>query len=341
MKKIVLLLTLCFAAVACKKNDVQFTYSPEAPAAGETVKFSNLSSAGEEWAWSFGDGATSSLKSPSHIYKQPGTYRVVLKVDNNSSWTATQEITVHDTVPTFVCEDSVFYIYRDYTFTANVYNPYNFEVKYQWAFPLNTQYVVFADDDLTGPTLHVYFTQAIAAPIALNVIMHGDTTWVEKIFAVQDRATNSIALRTPDGDYRQRVFGDRAEAAKLDASTKELLDAEQDVEQTYNGKTFTLADLEASCPGIKGFHIANRKIYYRANGLWVANLDGSYPVQIDPEECFAMTLDMTDDRIYWANAKGVWHMPFIGSNNNQFVTVPQSLNTMTNVTTLASDGELK
>ena len=111
---------LCCALMACKKNSIDFSYSPETPRAGETVTFSNLSTSGEEWEWTFGDGSTATLKSPTHVYKKPGTYRVVLKVDKKTSWTATKEITVFDTVPTFVCEDSVFTIYTDYTFTANV-----------------------------------------------------------------------------------------------------------------------------------------------------------------------------------------------------------------------------
>ena len=103
MKKIWIILTLCCALVACKKNTVDFSYSPGEPRAGEVVKFSNLSSSGEDWSWSFGDGAVSTVKSPSHTYKKPGTYRVTLKVDDKSSWTATKELTVYDTIPTFVC----------------------------------------------------------------------------------------------------------------------------------------------------------------------------------------------------------------------------------------------
>jgi hypothetical protein len=53
-----------------------------------------------------------------------------------------------------------------------------------------------------------------------------------------------------------------------------------------------------------------------------------------------MTLDTYDNRIYWANAEGVWYMPFVGSDNNKFVTVPTKLNEMNNVTKIAADGKL-
>ena len=77
---------VCCALIACKKIEVDFSYSPTAPTAGQTVKFTNHSSSGEDWLWSFGDGATSTLRSPSHVYKHNGTYRVSLKVDNKKKW---------------------------------------------------------------------------------------------------------------------------------------------------------------------------------------------------------------------------------------------------------------
>lgn len=329
MKRIYTVLTICCALVACKKVDVNFTYAPEAPRAGEKVQFTNNSSSGEDWEWTFGDGTSSTLKSPSHTYKQPGTYRVILKVDKKNSLTYTQELKVYDTIPTFTCADSTFYIYKDYTFTACVYNPYNYEISYLWS------------DGSTESSLSMYFEEAVQTTLGLYVVLNGDTTFIEKTFDVQDRATNSMLLRTSDGDYRQRIFGDRAEAAKPDAIAKTLLDAEQDTMQIYNGYAFYLSDLKTVFPNLEGFHIANRKIYYRADGLWVANIDGAYPVQIDKLDCAYMTLDTKDNRIYWANDEGVWYMPFVGSDNNKFVSTPVLLNTMTNVIKLAADGEPK
>ena len=326
-------MTLCCALIACKKNHVDFSYSPAEPRAGETVKFTNLSTSGEDWAWAYGDGATSTLRRPSHVYKKPGTYRVVLKVDKKKAWTVSKEITIYDTIPTFVCEDSVFSIYKDYTFTANVYNPYNYTVDLEWTIADSDSLVARNDNSIT-----CYFTQPNdSAEISLQVIMNGDTTLITKRFYIQDHATNSLLLRAGETDYRQRIFGDRAEQYKADAEATPLLDAEQDTAQTYNGYDVRLSELETEFPGIQGFHIANRKIYYRANGLWIANTDGSYQVQIDETECFAMTLDTKDSRIYWANANGVWYLPFIGSDNNKFVTSPTLLNTLTNVTKLAAD----
>lgn len=336
MKKILILLTLCCAAVACKKNEVAFNYSPQNPRAGQVVTFSNLSTSGEEWEWTFGDGVTSTLKSPSHTFKQPGEYSVILKVDKKNSWTAYKKIVVLDTIPTFTVSDTAFYIFRDYTFTAQVYNPYNYDVSFTWYLGDT----VAAKDQAT---LKCFFTKpAEAEKVKLIVVLNRDTTVVERYFRIQDEATNSVLFRTPEADYRQRIFGDRAEDCKIDGSAKTLLDEEQDTLQVYNGDTFRLSELRIALPDLKGFHIAKRKFYYRTStGLWVSNIGGTYAVPIDQTPCYAMTLDMTDNRIYWANEKGIWYMPFVGSDNNKFVTVPVRLNATTNVTKIAVDSSLK
>ena len=330
MKKIVLLLTLCCALIACKKIEVNFSYSPTAPRAGELVQFSNLSSSGEDWEWQYGDGITTTLKSPSHAYKKPGTYVVVLTVDKKSSNRASKEITVYDTIPTFVCNDSVYTIFKDYTFTANFYNPFNYKNTFEWK----------VNDSImdTKESLTTYFVEADdSVTVSLRLTVDTNTFLIKKRFFVEDRTTNSILMRTPEGDYRQRIFGSRAEEAELDVTAADLLDLEQDTAQIYNGYEFRLSELKEVFPALEGFHIASRKIYYRAEGLWVANIDGAYQVQIDSLPCKAMTLDVLDSRIYWANEKGVWYMPFVGSDNNKFVSTPMQLNTFDDVTKLAAD----
>lgn len=70
----------------------QFLDAPESafdgtPVSGEaplTVLFADHSDAGStnitDWQWDFGDGATSLLRNPSHVYAAPGTYTVSLTV---------------------------------------------------------------------------------------------------------------------------------------------------------------------------------------------------------------------------------------------------------------------
>ena len=70
-KKIISCIICVLLMIGCKRVNVDFTYSPASPKAGETVVFTNLSSAGENWAWSFGDNSTSLTKNPNKIYKKP------------------------------------------------------------------------------------------------------------------------------------------------------------------------------------------------------------------------------------------------------------------------------
>lgn len=49
-----------------------------------TVKFENTSSGASSYSWSFGDGATSTEFSPTHVFARMGLYEVVLEVRNGS-----------------------------------------------------------------------------------------------------------------------------------------------------------------------------------------------------------------------------------------------------------------
>lgn len=53
------------------------------------------------WSWTFGDGATSTLQNPNHIYSAPGTYNVTLTVTdtNQNSDTFSQTIVIYGKTP--------------------------------------------------------------------------------------------------------------------------------------------------------------------------------------------------------------------------------------------------
>lgn len=56
-----------------------FTYIPSNPPLSDTVHFTDLSSTdAASWHWDFGDGFTSNLQNPSHIYSSSGTYTITL-----------------------------------------------------------------------------------------------------------------------------------------------------------------------------------------------------------------------------------------------------------------------
>lgn len=58
------------------------------------VEFTNNSAGGESYFWDFGDGNTSILASPSHLYFDPGTYTVVLTVTSASGCVSSDAATI-------------------------------------------------------------------------------------------------------------------------------------------------------------------------------------------------------------------------------------------------------
>lgn len=59
------------------------------------TSFTNTSTGGTSWHWEFGDGNSSNVKDPTHIYQSPGNYTVKLTVTNQCGTTElTQQITV-------------------------------------------------------------------------------------------------------------------------------------------------------------------------------------------------------------------------------------------------------
>ena len=68
-----------------------FTFSPSSPAPGEPVQFTDTSKGSPtSWLWTFGDGATSTLRGPTHTYTGRGPYVVTLTTHGpgGSGWTS-------------------------------------------------------------------------------------------------------------------------------------------------------------------------------------------------------------------------------------------------------------
>ena len=72
---------------------------------GEVVRFTDTSTGKvTEWRWSFGDGAASALRSPTHAWSTPGFYDVTLTVgDGSTSSSATRTVLVEAASPAGSC----------------------------------------------------------------------------------------------------------------------------------------------------------------------------------------------------------------------------------------------
>lgn len=341
-----MLLALC---VSCKRIEVDFSYSPTTPCAGQVVTFSNLSTAGEEWLWNFGDNTISLAKNPKHIYKKPGTYIVTLMVDSVKYNTCAREITVYDTVPTFVCSTDSILHYQEVQFTANVYNPFNHSLTYEWQVSDNCEIL---SSTTIGKELRVYFkSPAAEETVHLHLTFNGVEHNITKTFAVHLTQAPAIVMKQNDGTIvRQRIFKDRIEDIKPGLTEdKALLAATSDTQVNFNGKLFTASQLDEDITGFAGMTIQHMQLdamaqkwyIHTTEGLWVANFDGSNLVLIDSAATGALYADTNRNRLYWATASGLKSMPLVKSKNNQFTSTAVNYNQLDNITLIAVDNNLR
>ncbi len=192
------------AFVACKRNEVMFTYSPETPRAGQTIRFSNQTEEGEEWAWDFGDNTTSTSKSPVKTYKLPGEYTVTLKVDNKLARTYTKTVTVIDTVPCITLGDSIVRYFEPVDIKVDVYNRYNYTLTYAWELPENA---LILSGNKQSNKMSVCFKNADEnVTIRCHLTQGSKEMDLQKTFFVQEQAARSIVLAAPGQLLHQRIF---------------------------------------------------------------------------------------------------------------------------------------
>lgn len=80
---------ILFLAVSCTKENTEMTELTVFTNSSVSFEFENISS--EDFYWDFGDGSTSTEKTPKHIYKNPGKYVVSLIQEKRN-----KSITIHD-----------------------------------------------------------------------------------------------------------------------------------------------------------------------------------------------------------------------------------------------------
>ena len=348
-KKWILLLAGC-ALMACNPKTVDFSYTPAQPKAGESVAFTNLSSNGEEWEWNFGDATSSITKNPTKVYRQPGKYIVTLKVDKKSTMTKSKEIIVYDTIPNFNCSvsgaDSLgLSIYEPVTFTAQVYNPFNYPVTYEWSVLSGATCPISISN--TASSWTIYFQRASEADsVQLIVTLNGESFTTIRSYTIHDVAASAVLMQTADGKkFRPRIYGIHAEERQTINYPEgiQILEETQDTFQIYNDHWYYLSELQTEIPTLLGFKLVSRKIYARTlEGLCVANLpEAENLVVVDASVPQALTTDVVNNRFYWANEHGVWYMPLINSQNNKYTSQPIQLDTLSNVVKLAIDTQAR
>ena len=343
MKQIILLAVSVLMLIGCKKVTVDFTYSPAEPKAGETVSFTNLSSAGETWAWTFGDNTTSLSKNPSKIYKKAGTYTITLMVDSAKNQTYSKIITVKDTVPTFSCSvDSIMH-YQDVTFRADIYNPYDYEVSYEWTLPENC--TIYSGNTSTS-ALVVYFTAAGTYNAELSIKQRDNTYKLKQAYTVYETQAPAVVIRNQEGKiYRQRMITPNNESKEYRLeeiaespfqADKDLIDATCDTIVEFNGKTFYASKMQSILPGyaVKRMQMDKQKqkwYFTTSEGLFVANIQGSHVRKITSDAIGAVYIDANRNCVFWAAKGGLYSMKLINSKDNNFDSVFMQYNTLNNI----------
>lgn len=97
---------------------------------GQSASFTDLSSLGggtiSAWLWNFGDGTTSTLQNPTHVYSGPGLYNVTLTVTGSNGCTddVTKSIIIHpNPVPDFSFTNYCFNTITQFTDLSTITDP--------------------------------------------------------------------------------------------------------------------------------------------------------------------------------------------------------------------------
>jgi hypothetical protein len=102
MKKITFLVLAMSLFISCKKEPVANFEVSGTTTAGGTLLFENHSSNASSYLWDFGDQGTSTFTTPTHVYKKPGSYVVMLTVKGDGGTAFTDKtLTISGTTYSF------------------------------------------------------------------------------------------------------------------------------------------------------------------------------------------------------------------------------------------------
>ena len=308
------------AVVSCQKHTYDFTYSPTSPKAGQTVSFSNQSDAGENWVWKFGDGSQSTLKNPSHIFTEAGTYVVEMMADSNKHRVTKHVLEVLDSIPSIYVTSDTVQQYTPVTLKVSLYNPKGLAVTYSWA--VDEHIFVITEGTLTSDSLKGYYTEFGRTTDVQLTITVGDktTTDTHKLTLIDNPAPTLLMQLTDGALYRQRLYADIYESIKpYDGAAADIL-AANDSTAVLNGVTYDIRNMPVLTD--KPIHAlqvdaVNRKLYLiLVDGLYVANANGDALTRIVAGLTYTLLVNASQNNLYWSTDQGVFVMPLITNPNN-------------------------
>ena len=325
MKKIVnyvcgMIAVVCLA-VSCQQNHTyDFEATPTQPKAGEKVTFTNLSDAGENWVWNFGDGGKSTLKNATHTYTAAGTYVVELMADSNRSRIATHVLEVLDSIPSiYVSTDSVPQ-YMPIVIKAEFYNPSNLDVDYAWE--VDEEIFEIVEGDLTSDSIIGYFTTfGRTTEIRLTIGIGEKVTQTARGVVLIDNDAPSLLMQGQvSGLWQQRIYDDIYEVAHPYEGDPSDIESANDSTAELNGVVYDVQNMPVlQDKDVYALQVdaSNRKLYVILDdGLYVANANGDALAQIWNVPCSTLLVDTEGNKLYWSDAYGVWVMPLITHPQN-------------------------
>lgn len=301
---IMLLMVLCYG---CKRVSVDFSYSPTAPKAGDSIQFSNQTSGGEDYQWNFGDNSASKEKNPVHIYKEVGTYFVTL-TEVKSKKSITHTVTIVDSLPSFTSDTDSIQLFIPVKLKAQVWNPYKHPVQYEWQLSKNC---ILKSGRLSDESITVFYTQEGKDTTRLVVTKDGVRTVATQVFNIHPTPTPNLLIESVSGEqYQQRIH-----EGTLWENARPL---------TYQeGKEM----LAAASTQTEMKDTLENKVYYTTDGgLKIKNRNGENVVTITTENVQTITMSLSMNRLFYATGDGVYMLPLIHTDNNQFTYTPEHLN---------------
>lgn len=355
MKHSYLLLILGLTClVGCKELTCDFSYSPSMPCVGQTVVFTNQSSGADDFDWSFGDNSSSTTGSPTHIYKKPGKYTVTLwvKRDKVQKKSISKDIYIVDTVPTIAYEADSIFSYLPIKIYAQYYNPWDKPVSFKW--DIQGSVVVTAGKSLDSSAFVCYFTehaqQEQSIAVTLDITIGDRTTHVRDIRPVYRQPAPSVLYQTDGKYYEQRFYSYGMNrlyqwpAETQDAYNISQLLNEQDSVFQYGDSLLTTRYMEQVIgQPITGFQVdqlAGKMYGYNNNGLWVVNINGRYPRQINTDRVQAIKVDAPGNRIYWATKQGLFTHRLVEARDNTLLYNPQRITEKTSITRISTNNNI-
>lgn len=259
-----------------------FSYSPTSPRCGQVVTFTNTTTGDDDWTaeswnWDFGDDGTSTIKSPTHTFRKAGVYTVSLMVDSSKNKTKELDVIVYDSIPTIIANVDSVKFYQNVTFSALIYNPFGYDITYEWSFSSNAVGNL-TNKKSTGSTVEVFYNKRnLQEEVTLKATV-GTTVYHDTLsFYVHDYKAKSLLMAKKDGEIlRKRIFiNGMEEATKLPVNSGKhpfnlitvqdnlyIFDAGSSVDFKSNWQTDTSGDGSIRAVDLKDFvptEIANNK----------------------------------------------------------------------------------